>query len=141
MDADLAQCLYVSDPAGTVESSGLQELRGMSADAVAYINDNLKDQVWSTLYELSGEGCEEFQLLVGLNTTYPLRTSQAYVCHQLYQSYAEGFLGEFPYLFFAALGVIFIVTLYFFLFITFPFLKLELNSIAQIYFAFLIFLS
>lgn len=105
MDADLAQCLYVSDPAGTVESSGLQELRGMSAGAVAYINDNLKDQVWSTLYELSGEGCEEFQLLVGLNTTYPLRTSQAYVCHQLYQSYAEGFLGEFPYLFFAALGV------------------------------------
>lgn len=102
--ADASDCfLVVNSASGSEDDSDLSSQ--ISADAVSELNSGLLNDIWEVLSVRNEDNVGDYQLFVGLNSTYPVRDSWSYGYHQLYESYAESIFSQWPYIFFAALGI------------------------------------
>ena len=102
--AGTADCFYVAYSGDSTEAEGELSSR-MAADAASELHNGLLIDVWNVLSQTDGDTADDYQLFVGLNSTYPVRISWAYMYHQLYGSYADSILSRCPYIFFVALGI------------------------------------
>ena len=87
---------------GNADSDPASEL---SAETIVYLTETLPDDTMEVLQQLTNGRCSDFEMFVGLDTSYPVHSSWSYVCSQLYQSYMEFPLHEWAYAFFPALGI------------------------------------